>query len=77
MSVADTISDIFKTGASAWVDSQRIDAAKVNDPTYNTQGGRAGAAQVTSVAQLFSSPVVVGGAVLLGVLLVVVILKKV
>jgi hypothetical protein len=72
----DAVADIFKTGASAWVDSQRIDAARVNDPTYNTQDGRAGTAQFTSVAQVLSSPLVMGGAVLLGVLLVVLIVKK-
>lgn len=42
---ADTLKGIFATGATAYIDSQFPNPATVNDPTYNTAGGKAGRAQ--------------------------------
>lgn len=67
---------IFAGGLGGWIDSQRPEGGYVNDPTYNTQGGKAGEPQITSVAQLVQSPLVLGGIVLAGVLLLAVVLKK-
>lgn len=67
---------IFAGGLGGWIDSQRPEGGYVNDPTYNTQGGKAGEPQITSVAQLVQSPLVIGGVVLAVVLLVALVAKK-
>lgn len=67
---------IFAGGLGGWIDSQSPQGGYVNDPTYNTQGGRAGESQVTSLDQVLRSPLVIGGAVLAAVLLIAIALKK-
>jgi hypothetical protein len=68
--------DFFAGGLSAIIDSQSSDRGYVNDPTYNTQDGQAGQAQVTSFAQVLQSPIVIGIGVIAAVLLVALIVKK-
>lgn len=67
---------VFAGGLSGWLDSQSGDRGSVNDPTYNTQGGRAGESQVTSLDQVLRSPVVIGIAVVVVVGLVLIAAKK-
>ena len=70
------LQDFFVGGLGALVDSQRGYSTNVNDPTYRTQDGVAGQSQSTSYTDVLSSPLVIGGAVLLAVLVVVMALKK-
>jgi hypothetical protein len=69
--------DALWAGLGGIIDSQRTMNYAVNDPAYNTQGGRAGQSQpINSLQQAAQSPVVwvVGAAVL--ALVVVLALKR-
>lgn len=73
-STARTWADILLTGVGAIVDSQRVTDYSVNDPTYNTQGGKAGSAQstTTTLQAAASNPLVwVGVALAVGLVLIV------
>lgn len=72
-STARTWADILLTGVGAIVDSQRVTDYSVNDPTYNTQGGKAGSSQAATTLQAAASnPLVwVGVALAVGLVLIV------
>jgi hypothetical protein len=76
MPVLDTIADIFKTGASAYVDSQRGSAVATVQPIPNTQDGPAGSSQSTSYADALKNPLVIGGAILVTVVVLALVFKK-
>lgn len=76
MQAGGSLLDFFTVGASAWGDSQVAKAAIANNPVPNTQDGKSGQSQVTSYLEVLQSPLVIGGAILVGVLLVALVLKK-
>lgn len=75
MDAGGSLFDFFRVGANAYVDAN-TGGGNVNDPTPNTQDGPAGQSQVTSYYQVLRNPLVIGAAVLAGVLIVALVLKK-
>ena len=71
-----TLLDFFTVGARAWADSNSGGASGVNNPVPNTQDGPAGQSQVTSYYEVLRNPLVIGAAVLAGVLIVALIVKR-
>lgn len=67
---------VFAGGLGAWVDSQRAEQGYVNNPVPRTQDGPQGSSQITSFDEVLKSPLVIGGAVLLIVLVGVLVLKS-
>lgn len=76
MQSGGSLLDFFTVGARAWADSNSGGSSGVNNPVPNTQDGPAGSSQVTSYYQVLQNPLVIGAAVLAGILIVVVALKR-
>jgi len=72
---SEFFADIFKTGAGAWVDSQR-EPMRAAQPVPATQQGPAGESQATSYADVLRNPIVIGIAVVAAIALLAILVKK-
>lgn len=68
-SAAGSWGDVLLRGVNAVIDSQAQKAYLQNEAKYNTQGGTAGQSQGTAAILQASPVILIGGALLLGVVI--------